>query len=834
MAAPITITADEVNCLIHAYFQDSGFQHSAFTLRTEGRLDHSDHIKKHIPRGELIELLSKALLYTEVEAHWKGDGLAMGCKNGFSLLEHHVCSLSPGELPEHSAQLNGEPTSLSAVGDAGSKRKSITPSTEDGRVEKRARREVDDKESAMAVDSASHHHEVGSLLRELSRAGTPKITPKEVKSPTEVQPAILENAVKKPRTKRITSMADSSKSDDVCILRAHKSEVFVASWNPVTPGSLITGSRDATVIYWDIPTDPQETLSSSSLLPTIKLSLTNSDQADLTSLDWNQDGSLVAIGSYDAVLRICHASGSTYLIDRHHKVQGHHSDYLQSLTCGGDRVVHIVSLSGTKPIGSLRGHTGELTMIKCNPSRTHLASCSDDATARIWNLKCMLLDKTPPAPVILQGHTRCLTSVKWCPRTNSETHELVATASFDMTARLWDSVTGDCLKVFADHTKHVYSLSFSPDGCQLITGGGDGYLYMYDSKCRSIFVFTIRRVAWLVTGPTMLVVGLSNAFRPAVSRNLCRIVARPRVAAFSTSPNSGLGTLRSLPQKCTVLSAPTLLSRLVTTDAQAVTSASSQEAWKRFGITAAAVAGTIILAEGFLNRDKRDALSPAERSYLHDSFKYTGAGLILTALTARGMFRSGATYRIMATNPWVVLGVSLVGSIGTMMGVYYTPPEKTVQKHLFWVAFNACQGATLSPLFFFSPAILSRAALYTCGVVGSLSYIGATAKTEKYLYMGGPLLAGVTVVALSSLAPMALPLGLRGLAIAEALSLYGGLAVFGGFVLYDTQKILQHGRAAQAGLIPRDPVREAISLELDMLNIFIRMVQILAVRDNRK
>jgi hypothetical protein len=62
---------------------------------------------------------------------------------------------------------------------------------------------------------------------------------------------------------------------------------------------------------------------------------------------------------------------------------------------------------------------------------------------------------------------------------------------------------------------------------------------------------------------------------------------------------------------------------------------------------------------------------------------------------------------------------------------------------------------------------------------------GATAKNNTYLYMGGPLLAGVTVVALSSLAPMALPLGMRGLAVAEAISLYGGLAVFSGFVLYE-------------------------------------------------
>lgn len=32
-----------------------------------------------------------------------------------------------------------------------------------------------------------------------------------------------------------------------------------------------------------------------------------------------------------------------------------------------------------------------------------------------------------------------------------------------------------------------------------------------------------------------------------------------------------------------------------------------------------------------------------------------------------------------------VLGISLVGSIGSMMGAIYTSPENTVQKHLFWI-----------------------------------------------------------------------------------------------------------------------------------------------------
>jgi hypothetical protein len=33
----------------------------------------------------------------------------------------------------------------------------------------------------------------------------------------------------------------------------------------------------------------------------------------------------------------------------------------------------------------------------------------------------------------------------------------------------------------------------------------------------------------------------------------------------------------------------------------------------------------------------------------------------------------------------VVLGAGLAGSIGSMLGVFYTPPEKTMQKHLFWL-----------------------------------------------------------------------------------------------------------------------------------------------------
>ena len=119
--------------------------------------------------------------------------------------------------------------------------------------------------------------------------------------------------------------------------------------------------------------------------------------------------------------------------------------------------------------------------------------------------------------------------------------------------------------------------------------------------------------------------------------------------------------------------------------------------------------------------------------------------------------------------------------------------------------------------------------------MGSISFVGATAKSEKYLYLGGPLLAGVAIVAVSGLAPLVLPAtAVRTLAVTENLWLYGGLAVFGGFTLYDVQKVLYHAKLAEQGLIRKDAVNENISLELDFLNIFIRMVQILMMQQKRK
>lgn len=88
--------------------------------------------------------------------------------------------------------------------------------------------------------------------------------------------------------------------------------------------------------------------------------------------------------------------------------------------------------------------------------------------------------------------------------------------------------------------------------------------------------------------------------------------------------------------------------------------------------------GTLIAINAMFNRETReDGGMPAyERSYLNDTFLHTGLGVGIIGITARAMYQSGFVFKLMATNPWVVMIGGLALSIGTMMGTRATDPSK--------------------------------------------------------------------------------------------------------------------------------------------------------------
>ena len=71
--------------------------------------------------------------------------------------------------------------------------------------------------------------------------------------------------------------------------------------------------------------------------------------------------------------------------------------------------------------------------------------------------------------------------------------------------------------------------------------------------------------------------------------------------------------------------------------------------------------------------------------------------------------------------------------------------------------------------------------------------------------MSGPLAMGLGVVFVSSMGSMFLPPTTALGAGLYSISLYGGLLLFSAFMLYDTQRIIQH---AEHEMIQYDPVNQ--------------------------
>ncbi|XP_011643810.1 growth hormone-inducible transmembrane protein-like [Pogonomyrmex barbatus] len=223
---------------------------------------------------------------------------------------------------------------------------------------------------------------------------------------------------------------------------------------------------------------------------------------------------------------------------------------------------------------------------------------------------------------------------------------------------------------------------------------------------------------------------------------------------------------------------------------------------------------------------------------VRSTYMYFGASIAASAASAAMCLRSPTVMNLMMRQGWVAIGVTLAAMIGSGMLVQSLPYKKGFNsKHVAWLIHTGILGAVIAPLTLLGGPLVLRAAWYTAGIVGGLSAVAICAPNEKFLTMGGPLAIGLGVVFASSLGSMFLPpttvLG-SGL---YSIALYGGLVLFSGFLLYDTQKIIKQAETYPLYNVhdrPYDPINNAISIYLDTLNIFVRVLTILAGGGSRR
>ncbi|KAG7237891.1 hypothetical protein INR49_031684 [Caranx melampygus] len=187
---------------------------------------------------------------------------------------------------------------------------------------------------------------------------------------------------------------------------------------------------------------------------------------------------------------------------------------------------------------------------------------------------------------------------------------------------------------------------------------------------------------------------------------------------------------------------------------------------------------------------------------------------------------------VAAAGSYVHVGgvLSVLGSLGMMFWLAMTPHNsETERKRLAILAgFAFLTGVGLGPTLDFviavNPSIIVTAFMGTSVIFICFTLSALYATRRSYLFLGGTLMSGLSLLFLLSVVNM-----FFGSLMLFKAHMYLGLIIMCGFVLFDTQLIIEKAENGD-----KDYVWHCVDLFLDFITIFRKLMVILALNDKDK
>ena len=197
---------------------------------------------------------------------------------------------------------------------------------------------------------------------------------------------------------------------------------------------------------------------------------------------FSPDGTRIATASADGTAKIWDATTGKDLITLKGPVPGvvwhamFSPDGKLLATAGQDGIARIWNVTTGEQVLGLAGHTADVLHIEFSPDGSRMATVSPDGTAKVWDAltgkELLTLDQGDDAEPY------------WVAFSPDSSRIAVANTrgGFEGWVSIWDVVTGEILLALPDQNAYVNSVSFSPDGTQILTTSDDQTTRIWDAN----------------------------------------------------------------------------------------------------------------------------------------------------------------------------------------------------------------------------------------------------------------------------------------------------------------------------------------------------------------